>query len=52
MKSCEITLELIRDNKSTILSILENLLYDPLCNWDTNFSKIQKNERREIRDGE
>lgn len=32
-KSCENTMEVLRSNKNIIITILEVLLYDPLCAW-------------------
>ncbi|GAB0090299.1 hypothetical protein DMENIID0001_050180 [Sergentomyia squamirostris] len=33
---CEVTMEVLRENQSTINTILDVLLYDPLCNWSTS----------------
>uniref|UniRef100_A0A1B0CE33 non-specific serine/threonine protein kinase n=1 Tax=Lutzomyia longipalpis TaxID=7200 RepID=A0A1B0CE33_LUTLO len=35
-RSCEMTMEVLRENQATINTILEVLLYDPLCNWSTS----------------
>jgi len=30
---CEITMRVMRENKETLLSVLETFVYDPLCEW-------------------
>ncbi|XP_049286368.1 serine/threonine-protein kinase ATM [Anopheles funestus] len=44
-KSCEKTLEVLRNNQTVILAILEVLLYDPLYSWNVLSNK--KADRRQ-----
>jgi serine/threonine-protein kinase ATR len=30
---CELTLRVLRDNKDTLMSVLETFIYDPLVEW-------------------
>lgn len=46
-KSCEKTLALLRQNKSTILTILEVLLHDPLYTW--SLTNIEAEKRQETK---
>lgn len=32
-KSCEVSMEILRDNRELLMSILETFLHDPLCEW-------------------
>lgn len=48
-KSCEKTMEVLRQNKSTILTIIEVLLHDPLYLWTLTSSKVSKRQDTSIR---
>lgn len=39
-KSCEITMQVLKENKSLINTIVEVLLYDPLFSWTMNNKKM------------
>jgi len=41
-RSCEMTLEVLRNNSEIILTILEVLLYDPLYMWTLSADRMQK----------
>lgn len=43
-KSCEKTMEVLRQNKSTIITILEVLLYDPLHMWTLTQKEASKRQ--------
>jgi FKBP12-rapamycin complex-associated protein len=32
-KTCEITMDVLRDNKESLMAVLEAFVYDPLINW-------------------
>lgn len=46
-KSCEKTMEVLRQNKKTILTILEVLLHDPLYSWTITNRTIQRSQNVE-----
>lgn len=43
-KSCEKTLEVLRTNKITIVTIIEVLIHDPLYSWALTSQKVQKRQ--------
>ena len=43
-RTCEKTLEVLRQNQSTLLTILEVLLYDPLYVWTMSSEKVQRHQ--------
>lgn len=43
-KSCEKTMEVLRQNKSTIMTIVEVLLHDPLYGWALTSSKAKQRQ--------
>ncbi|XP_055632335.1 serine/threonine-protein kinase ATM [Toxorhynchites rutilus septentrionalis] len=45
-KSCEKTLEILRNNHAPIMTILEVLLYDPLYSWNVMSNKKAVREQR------
>lgn len=52
-KSCEKTMDVLRQNKSTILTIVEILLHDPLYAWTltNNKAKKRQDETVQIQEG-
>lgn len=46
-RTCEITLEILRQNESTLSTILEVLLYDPLYAWTISTEKAYRHQRDE-----
>lgn len=52
-KSCEKSMEVLRQHKSTILTIVEVLLHDPLYSWALTSSAAAKRQQTDIQiDGE
>ncbi|XP_055323121.1 serine/threonine-protein kinase ATM isoform X2 [Sitodiplosis mosellana] len=47
-KSCEKTMEVLRKNKSTILTIVEVLLHDPLYAWALTSNQASKRQQTDI----
>lgn len=47
-KSCEKTMNVLRQNKSTIITILEVLLYDPLHMWTLTQKEASKRQDVQI----
>lgn len=47
-KSCEKTMEVLRQNKKTILTIVEVLLYDPLYAWALTSNQVSKRQGTSI----
>ncbi|KAG5734545.1 Phosphatidylinositol 3-kinase tor2 [Termitomyces sp. T112] len=48
-KTCEITMQVLRDNKESLMAVLEAFVYDPLINWrlmqtDVDVRKIEDTE--------
>lgn len=43
-KTCEKTMEVLRANKTTIITIIEVLLHDPLYSWTLTNKKIEKRQ--------
>ncbi|KAJ8079507.1 phosphatidylinositol kinase- protein kinase tor1 [Marasmius tenuissimus] len=46
--ACEITMKVLRDNKESLLAVLEAFVYDPLISWRL----MQTNEGKRIEDGD
>lgn len=47
-KSCEKTMEVLRQNKSTILTIVEVLLHDPLYSWALTSNQASKRQQTHV----
>lgn len=47
-KSAELTLQVLHDNQSTILAILEVLLYDPLYLWELSPERARRTQSLEF----
>lgn len=47
-KSCEKTMEVLRQNKSTILTIVEVLLHDPLYAWTLTSDQASRRQQTDI----
>lgn len=39
-KSCEITFQLLRDNKDSLMSVLDAFIHDPLVEWEDEKRKL------------
>ncbi|KAI0797124.1 hypothetical protein C8Q75DRAFT_710778 [Abortiporus biennis] len=44
--ACEITLQLLRDNKDTLMSVLDAFVHDPLVEWEDEKRKLREAQRR------
>lgn len=44
-RTCEKTLQILRENESTLTTILEVLLYDPLYSWTMTTAKAQRHQQ-------
>ncbi|XP_045467917.1 serine-protein kinase ATM isoform X2 [Harmonia axyridis] len=49
-KSCEKTMNVMKDNYQTIMAILEVLLYDPLYSWTVSVAEANKRQRLSLDD--
>jgi len=38
--SCEVTLQLLRDNKDSLMSVLDAFVHDPLVEWEDEKRKL------------
>ncbi|KAG1768696.1 hypothetical protein EDD22DRAFT_1041450 [Suillus occidentalis] len=47
--ACEITMQLLRDNKDPLMSVLDAFIHDPLVEWEDETRKRQR-ERRHAKD--
>lgn len=47
--SCENTMEVLRQNKHTIVTLIEVLLHDPLYTWTLNSSEASKRQETSVR---
>ncbi|KAG6820409.1 hypothetical protein H0H93_000916 [Arthromyces matolae] len=47
-KTCEITMQVLRDNKESLMAVLEAFVYDPLINWRL----MQTDDARKVEDAE
>ncbi|KAG2369791.1 hypothetical protein BDR07DRAFT_1447599 [Suillus spraguei] len=47
--ACEITMQLLRDNKDPLMSVLDAFIHDPLVEWEDETRKRQR-ERRNAKD--
>jgi FKBP12-rapamycin complex-associated protein len=45
-KSCEVTMDVLRDNKDSLMAVLEAFVYDPLIAWRL-IANSQKDAERE-----
>ncbi|KAG5650773.1 hypothetical protein H0H81_011098 [Sphagnurus paluster] len=48
-KTCEITMQVLRDNKESLMAVLEAFVYDPLINWrlmqtEVDVRKVEETE--------
>lgn len=40
--ACEVTLQLLRDNKDSLMSVLDAFIHDPLVEWEDEKRKLVK----------
>jgi len=43
-KSCEVSLGVLRNNKESLMSVLETFIHDPLCEWSKKASTSASGE--------
>ncbi|KAJ7688699.1 hypothetical protein B0H17DRAFT_938064 [Mycena rosella] len=44
--SCEVTLQLLRDNKDSLMSVLDAFIHDPLVEWEDEKRKLEREPSR------
>ncbi|KAF8659134.1 hypothetical protein AX16_001904, partial [Volvariella volvacea WC 439] len=48
--ACEVTLQLLRDNKDPLMSVLDAFIHDPLVEWEDEKRRLErKNDRNTLR---
>ncbi|KAH9482313.1 Serine/threonine-protein kinase ATR [Psilocybe cubensis] len=47
--SAEITLQLLRDNKDSLMSVLDTFIHDPLAEWEDEKRKMDRQNRRAVK---
>jgi FKBP12-rapamycin complex-associated protein len=50
-RTCEVSMEVLRDNKESLMAVLEAFVYDPLINWRLN-TKTEPGGRPGVQDVE
>jgi len=40
--ACEVTMQLLRDNKDSLMSVLDAFIYDPLVEWEDEKRKLER----------
>ncbi|KIK08874.1 hypothetical protein K443DRAFT_655406 [Laccaria amethystina LaAM-08-1] len=46
--TCEITMQVLRDNKESLMAVLEAFVYDPLINWRLMQAEVEVRRNEEI----
>ncbi|KAF8897901.1 hypothetical protein BD779DRAFT_1608382 [Infundibulicybe gibba] len=44
--ACEVTLDLLRDNKDSLMSVLDAFIHDPLVEWEDEKRKLERDTAR------
>lgn len=44
--ACEVTLQLLRDNKDSLMSVLDAFIHDPLVEWEDEKRKLEREPSR------
>ena len=44
--SCEVTMKILRDNKDSIMSVLDAFIHDPLVEWEDEQRKMVRSQFR------
>ncbi|KAG6335950.1 hypothetical protein ID866_3139 [Astraeus odoratus] len=47
--ACEITLQLLRDNKDSLMSVLDAFIHDPLVEWEDEKRKMDRDRRNAVK---
>ncbi|KAF8338841.1 uncharacterized protein EI90DRAFT_2908515 [Cantharellus anzutake] len=45
-RACEVTMQLLRDNKDSLMSVLEAFTHDPISEWETERKREERLRRR------
>ncbi|KAE9410202.1 hypothetical protein BT96DRAFT_913020 [Gymnopus androsaceus JB14] len=48
--ACEVTMQLLRDNKDSLMSVLDAFIHDPLVEWEEEKLKLDRNRKRDAAD--
>ncbi|EGO27933.1 hypothetical protein SERLADRAFT_414152 [Serpula lacrymans var. lacrymans S7.9] len=48
-KACEVTLQLLRDNKDSLMSVLDAFIHDPLVEWEDEKRKMERDRRNAVK---
>ncbi|KAH7912967.1 hypothetical protein BJ138DRAFT_1134431 [Hygrophoropsis aurantiaca] len=46
--ACEVTMQLLRDNKDSLMSVLDAFIHDPLVEWEDEKRKMDRDGRRNV----
>ncbi|KAJ7506601.1 hypothetical protein B0H11DRAFT_1706690 [Mycena galericulata] len=44
--ACEVTMQLLRDNKDSLMSVLDAFIHDPLVEWEDEKKKLERDPQR------
>jgi serine/threonine-protein kinase ATR len=44
--ACEVTMQLLRDNKDSLMSVLDAFIHDPLVEWEDEKRKLVRVSRQ------
>ncbi|KAH7887463.1 hypothetical protein F5I97DRAFT_2009110, partial [Phlebopus sp. FC_14] len=47
--ACEVTMQLLRDNKDSLMSVLDAFIHDPLVEWEDEKRKIDRERRNAVK---
>ncbi|KAH0840168.1 Nop14-like family-domain-containing protein [Lanmaoa asiatica] len=47
--ACEMTMQLLRDNKDSLMSVLDAFIHDPLVEWEDEKRKMDRDRRNAVR---
>lgn len=48
-KACEVTMQILRDNKDSLITVLDAFIHDPLVEWEEEKKRIENALRRKWR---
>ncbi|KIJ20461.1 hypothetical protein PAXINDRAFT_174826 [Paxillus involutus ATCC 200175] len=47
--ACEVTMQLLRDNKDSLMSVLDAFIHDPLVEWEDEKRKMDRDRRNAVK---
>ncbi|KAF9238832.1 hypothetical protein BU15DRAFT_88266 [Melanogaster broomeanus] len=47
--ACEVTMQLLRDNKDSLMSVLDAFIHDPLVEWEDEKRKMDRDKRNAVK---